>query len=135
MVSVSEQMEIGEQLEMKIYFSSGSSLITIATIVEIVWRDGETKEDGIYRFGVNFVNILPVDMERLKAFLSLHADPHQAPAELKAPAGSRLNLSKPSAPGQARRRPKASPSILIPFKRLLGLGMSAIGKVKTLITL
>ncbi len=76
MVLVSEQMEIGEQLEMKIYFSSGSSLITIAAIVKIAWVDMEAKEDGYYRFGVRFVNISPVDKERLTGFLNLYADPN-----------------------------------------------------------
>jgi hypothetical protein len=135
MVSVSEQMEIGEQLEMKIYFSSESSLITIAAIVKIVWVDCKTKEDGYYRFGVDFVKISPLDMKRLKGFLSLYADPQQVPAELKSPAGNRLNLSKPSAPEQPMRVPKANPSISTPFKRLLDLGRSTIGKGKRLISL
>jgi hypothetical protein len=48
MVSVSEQMEIGEQLKMKIYFAPDSSLITIAAIVRAAWVDMEAKEDGYY---------------------------------------------------------------------------------------
>ena len=62
MVSVSQQMEMGEKLEMKIYFSPDSSLITIAAIVKIAWVDIEAKNDAYYRFGVNFVNIQPEDM-------------------------------------------------------------------------
>jgi len=132
MVSISEQMEIGEQLEMKIYFSSGSSLISIAAIVEIAWVDMEAKEDGYYRFGVSFVNISPVDMERLKGFLSLYADPHQAPVELKSPAGVGLNQSKPSAPEYPGGRPTvANPPPLTLFKRLLSLGRWAMGKGKS----
>ena len=98
MVSVSEPMEIGEQLEMKIYFSSGSSLITIEAVVKIVWVDTEIKEDGYYQFGVCFVNISPADRERLRGFLNLYADPNRAPAEMKSPAGGRLNSMKPSTP-------------------------------------
>ncbi len=98
MVSLSEQMKIGEELEMKIYFSSGSSLNTVATIVKIAWVDSEVKEDDYYRFGVSFVNISPMDMEKLKEFLSLYADLHQAPAELKPQAGSLLNRSTPFVP-------------------------------------
>ena len=135
MVSVSEQIEISEQLEMKIYFSSESSLITIAAIVKIVWVDCKAKEDGYYRFGVDFVDISPLDMKRLKGFLSFYADPQQVPADLKSPAGSRLNLSKPAAPEQPMRVPKANPSISPPFKRLLDLGRSTIGKGKRLINL
>jgi hypothetical protein len=132
MVSVSEQMEIGEKLEMKIYFSSGSSLITIEAIVKIAWVDIEAKEDDYYRFGVSFVNISPMDMERLKGFLSLYADPHQAPVELKSPAGGRLNPSKPSPPEHPGGRPTAAnPPPLTTFKRLLSLGRRAMGKGKS----
>ncbi len=128
MVSVSEQMEIGEQLEMKIYFSSGSSLISIAAIVKIAWVDMEIKEDGYYRFGVSFVNISPVDRERLKGFLTLYADPNQASAELKPPAGGRLNPSRPSAPEYPGGPPAASPPPLTPLKKLFGLARCAKGK-------
>ena len=132
MVAVSEEMGIGEELEIKIYFSSGSSLISIAAIVEIAWVDMEAKEDGYYRFGVSFVNISPVDMERLKGFLSLYADPHQAPVELKSPAGVGLNQSKPSAPEYPGGRPTvANPPPLTLFKRLLSLGRWAMGKGKS----
>jgi hypothetical protein len=93
MVAVSEQMKIDEELEMKIYFSS--SLNAVAAIVKIAWVDTEVDEDGYYRFGVSFVNISPMDMETLKGFLSLYADPHQASAEMKPQAGSLLNRSTP----------------------------------------
>jgi hypothetical protein len=131
MISVSEQMEIGEQLEMKIYFSSGSSLITIEAVVKIAWVDVEIKEDGYYRFGVRFVNISPVDMERLTGFLNLYADPNQAPVELKSPAGGRLNPRMPSAPERPGRPPAPNPPPLTPLKRLLGLARWAMGKGKS----
>jgi len=131
MVTISEQIEVGEKLEMKIYFSSGSSLITIAAIVKIAWVDMEAKEDGYYRFGVSFVNISPVDRERLKGFLSLYADPNQAPVELKSPAGGRLNPRKPSAPERPGRPPAPNPPPLTPLKRLLGLARWAMGKRKS----
>jgi hypothetical protein len=98
MVLLSEPMEIGEQLEMKIYFSSGSSLITIEAVVKIVWMDAEIKEDGYYQFSVSFINISPADRERLTGFLNLYADPNQAPVEMKFPAGGRLNPRYPSSP-------------------------------------
>lgn len=131
MVAVSEEMGIGEELEIKIYFSSGSSLITIATIVKIAWGDTEVKEEGYYRFGVNSVNISPMDMEKLKGFLNLYADPNQAPVELKSPAGGCFNPSKPSAPEHPKRPPAANPEPLSPFRRLLSLGKWAMGKGKS----
>lgn len=119
MVSVSEHLEIGEQLQMKIYFSSGSSLITVEAVVKIAWADTEIKEDGYYRFGVKFVNISPADRERLTGFLNLYADPNQIPVKLKSPAGVHHNPSKPSAP----------PSPTSP-KHLLGIGKWFMDKFK-----
>lgn len=126
-VSVSAQVEIGEQLEMKIYFSSGSSLITVAAIVKIVWADMEAKEDGQYRFGVSFMNISPVDRERLNRFLSLYADPNQASAELKSPSAGRLNPSNPSAPEYPKRPLRASPPPSTPIKKLITLAGRLMG--------
>jgi len=131
MVSVSEQMEIGEELEMKIYFCSGPSLITIAAVVKIAWVDMEAKEDGYYRFGVRFVNISPADGERLTGFLNLYADANQAPVELKSLAGGRLNSSGPSIPERPRRPPPPSPPSLRPLKKLLGLARWAVRKGKS----
>jgi hypothetical protein len=135
MVSLSDQMEVGEQLKMKTYFSSGARVISIEAIVKIIWVDPEAKEDGCYRFGVNFINISPVDLERLGAFLELYADPNRSPAELKAPAGGRLNLTKPSGSEQPRQAHVKKPSTLNPFRKLLGLGRSAIVNGKRLISL
>ena len=131
MISLSEPMEIGEQLEMKIYFTSGSSLITIEAVVKIVWVDAEIKEDGYYRFGVSFVNISPADRERLTGFLNLFADPNQASVELQPLAGARLNPRKPSAPEHPGWPPAANPPPLTPLNRLLGLAMRAMGKGKS----
>jgi hypothetical protein len=39
MISVSEQMEAGEDLEMKIYFTSSSGLVTIAVVVKVIWEE------------------------------------------------------------------------------------------------
>ena len=103
MVLGSEQMAIGEKLEMKIYFSSGSGFVTIPAIVKVVWLDIDPKEDGYYRFGVNFINISPVDMQSLKEFLKIYADPHQAHAELKPPTSTSPNPHKSFTPELPRR--------------------------------
>jgi hypothetical protein len=112
MVSVSEQVEMGEQLEMKIYFSSDSSLITIEAIVKVAWVDMEAKKDGHYRFGLSFLNISPVDRERLNRFLSMYANPNQASGELKSPSAGRLNPSKPSAPRAPEAAAHGKPSTI-----------------------
>jgi c-di-GMP-binding flagellar brake protein YcgR len=65
-----EQMEIGQNLKMKLFFSSGSELNSIETLGELVWMNpqlGEGKKH--YRSGVKFTNISPEDMTKLKDFI------------------------------------------------------------------
>ena len=131
MISVSEQMEAGEDLEMKIYFSSASGLITIAAVVKVVWADTDAKEEGYYRFGVRYVDISAPDMEALKGFLNMYADPNHAAVELKPRAGSLLNPSKPSAPERPGRSWAAVFPILVFLKSILGLGRQAMGNAKS----
>jgi len=65
-----EQMEIGQHLRLKVFFSSGSELNKIETLVEVVWMDIYLgKEWGDYRVGVRFVDISPEDFSNLKNFL------------------------------------------------------------------
>jgi c-di-GMP-binding flagellar brake protein YcgR len=66
-----EQVEIGQNLKLKLFFSSESQLNTIEMLVEVVWvntppADGQKH----YRSGVRFVNISPEDMTKLKTFSS-----------------------------------------------------------------
>jgi len=128
MVCVSDQMEIGEKLEMKIYFSSGPGFVNIPAIVKVVWADIDVKEDVYYRFGVNFLNISPVDKELLQEFLKIYADPHQIAAEIKSAAGNRPNANKSSVSEQPRQPSAATHPPLTPFRKLLSLGRWVIGK-------
>ena len=71
-----EKMEIGQHLSLKLFFSSGSELKTIGTLVKVVWMDIHLGENpGDYRAGVKFVDISPGDLEKLRKFLrSLSGD-------------------------------------------------------------
>jgi hypothetical protein len=128
MVLVSEQIEIGESLEMKIYFSSACGLVTIAATMKVIRADMEAKENGYYRFGMRYVDISPADMESLKGFLKMYADPHQAAVELNSRAGSRLNMGKSSAPERPAQTLAKIPAILVILKSILTLGRRAMGK-------
>jgi diguanylate cyclase (GGDEF)-like protein len=67
---LSEPMEIGQNLMVKLFLSEGSKLNTIETLVQVVWKDilsGEGRED--YRTGVKCAYITPKDFEKLKNFL------------------------------------------------------------------
>ena len=70
LISFPEQMEIGQHLNLKLFFSLGSELNTIEVLAEVVWMDMHLGKDwGDYRCGVKFINISPEDRDRLKSFL------------------------------------------------------------------
>ncbi len=65
-----EQVGMGNHLRLKLFFTMGSELKTIETVVEVVWVDMHLeKERGDYRTGVRFVQISAEDMNRLREFL------------------------------------------------------------------
>jgi c-di-GMP-binding flagellar brake protein YcgR len=66
---VSDQVEIGQNLRVKLFFDSGLELKTIEAKVEVVWKDFRLEEKSDYRIGVKFVEISPEDMENLRSFL------------------------------------------------------------------
>lgn len=64
-----EEMQIGERLKLKLFFSSSETeLNTIEVLAEVVWID-ILSGDGEFRSGVKFVDISPEDLIRLKDFL------------------------------------------------------------------
>jgi c-di-GMP-binding flagellar brake protein YcgR len=66
-----EQMEIGQNLNLKLFFSSGSELNTIEMLAEVVWINTQLGEgEKHYRSGVRFINISLEDMTKLKNFLA-----------------------------------------------------------------
>lgn len=70
LVYLREEMEVGQYLSFKLFFSSGSELTTIETLVRVVWTDIHLEEDREdYRAGVEFADISPEDLEKLKKFL------------------------------------------------------------------
>jgi len=65
-----EKMDLGQQLSIKLFFSSDSELNSMETLAELVWMDfileeGETE----YRCGVKFIDISPEELAKLKDFL------------------------------------------------------------------
>ena len=65
-----EQLEIGQNLKLKLFFSSGSELNAIETLGEVVWMNPQLGEgEKHYRSGVRFINISPEDMTKLKNFM------------------------------------------------------------------
>jgi hypothetical protein len=70
LVYFSEQMEIGQALRMKLFSLSGSELSMMEIVSQVVWMDvHEGKGWGGYWSGLKFVDISPVDLDKLKSFL------------------------------------------------------------------
>lgn len=64
-----EQMEIGQSLKIRLFFSSEAGLNTIEMVAEVVWINTQLAEDEKhYRSGVRFTNISPENMTKLKEF-------------------------------------------------------------------
>ena len=64
-----EQVEIGQNLKIRLFFSSESGLNTIDMVVEVVWINTQPAEgEKHYRSGVRFTNISAEDMAKLKEF-------------------------------------------------------------------
>jgi len=70
LVYLTEKVEIGQHLQLKLFFPSGSELKTIETVVEVVWVDIHLGKDwGDFRSGLRFIDISPDSLNRLKTFL------------------------------------------------------------------
>ena len=66
-----EPMEIGQKLNMKLFFSSGSKLNSVEVLAEVVWMNTQLGEgEKLFRSGVRFINISREGMTKLKDFLA-----------------------------------------------------------------
>ena len=69
MLFIAEEMEIGHNLKLKIFFGSSLNLSFIEAQVEVVWRDIHWMSEEDYRIGVKFVDISSGDKEKLEELL------------------------------------------------------------------
>jgi len=65
-----ERLEIGQKLRLNLFIGSRPDLNPIEALVQVVWKDIPSGEEGDYRMGVKFVDISWRDMDELKNFLS-----------------------------------------------------------------
>jgi hypothetical protein len=67
-----EELGIGQQLALKLFFPSCADSNIIETIVQVVWMDVRLRKDWAwdYQTGVRFVDISPENMAVLKNFLT-----------------------------------------------------------------
>jgi c-di-GMP-binding flagellar brake protein YcgR len=65
-----EKTEIGQQLQLSLFFSMGSQLNIIEMRAEVVWSDIHlAKGGGDCRSGLRFIEISSDDLNKLKKFL------------------------------------------------------------------
>jgi c-di-GMP-binding flagellar brake protein YcgR len=65
-----DPVKLGQHLNVKLFFASGSTMNTLEMVVEVVWMDIHLNKGwGDYRCGVRFVDICSEDMSKLKSFL------------------------------------------------------------------
>jgi len=67
---VSEPIEIGQELSLKLFFTSERRLTSIHARTQVVWKDIRIGNDGVYRIGVKFVDITAENLTLLKGFLN-----------------------------------------------------------------
>jgi len=71
LVNFPEQMEIGQHLRLKLFFTSGSELNMMEVLNQVVWMDVHMGKDlGNYPTGVEFVHITLEKQCTLKIFLN-----------------------------------------------------------------
>jgi c-di-GMP-binding flagellar brake protein YcgR len=70
LVFLSQPIEIGQRLKIKLFFASGPDLSSLEIAAEVVWMDIHLGKDwGDYRCGVKFIDISSEDLSKLKIFL------------------------------------------------------------------
>ncbi len=82
---ICEEIEIGQNLRLKLFFSGFKSPVqSIDAQVEVVWKDFQFEKGEDYRVGVKFINISQEDMDKLINFLN-NLENIQNPSELNIP--------------------------------------------------
>ncbi len=65
-----EQTDIGQYIRLKLFLPLGFELNTIEVLAEVVWMDIHLDKGwGDYRCGVNFIDVSPEDMTKLRNFI------------------------------------------------------------------
>jgi c-di-GMP-binding flagellar brake protein YcgR len=70
LVHLVEELDVGSLLRIEILFSRGTELVTIESIVKVVWSDLAARESwGEYRYGLQFLSFFQGDIHKLKILL------------------------------------------------------------------
>jgi len=67
---ISEQIEVGQELNLKLFFTSDLEFKFIEARVQVAWTDFCFEKERSSRVGLKFVEISDEDMKKLKVFLN-----------------------------------------------------------------
>ena len=67
---ISEQIEVGQELNLKLFFNSDLGSKSIEARVQVAWTDFCFEKESGCRVGLKFVEISDEDMKKLKIFLN-----------------------------------------------------------------
>jgi c-di-GMP-binding flagellar brake protein YcgR len=81
---LSEEIEIGQNLRVKLFFDSGHKLKTIEAMVQAVRKDFRLENEGYFRIGVKFVDISAQALEELRNFVII-LDNSKIPSDFNVP--------------------------------------------------
>ena len=70
LLHISEPIELGQELSLKLFFTSARVLTSVTALVQVAWKDIRIANDGVYRIGVKFVDISSEGLTLLKGFLN-----------------------------------------------------------------
>jgi len=75
---ISEQIEAGQELNLKLFFNSDLGFKSIEARVQVAWTDFCFEKESGCRVGLKFVEISGEDMKKLKIFLNnlMHLKTH-----------------------------------------------------------
>ena len=73
MVYLSENLDVGQFLKLRIFFSSGPGIHKVEMLSQVIWID-KSEEEKEYRCGMKFVDIPSEDMKKLSSFLNKLSD-------------------------------------------------------------
>jgi len=67
---LSEQVEVGQHLRIRVFFPFGSGLNVIEMVTQVVWMESHPeKYGGDYHTGVRFVEVSSSDLRHLRNYL------------------------------------------------------------------
>ncbi|MBM4330257.1 MAG: PilZ domain-containing protein [Deltaproteobacteria bacterium] len=69
MAYLAEKPELGQYLQVKLFFPAGSDLEQVEMLTEVAWVDIHLGENRDYRSGLKFVDISPDHLNKLSSFL------------------------------------------------------------------